>query len=335
VATTLSLLAERSTAPLDAVRSGVLRVFGSTGRRLLADREARVVALGALAVVSAFACATVAPLWLLSFGPILLGVPHLLADVRYLVVRQGLHRRLAFWVLVAAPLVLTFARPHASSALVAVLGAIVGARGVTWRRVAVLVPALAAAALALRLGRAADVAMAHLHNFIALALWWAWAPRRGRLRWTVLALFALAAVALLSGVFDGVVGAAPAPGVTLHEMVRALSPLQDPRWGLRLVLLFAFAQSVHYAVWLRMVPDDDRPRPGVRSFASSLRALSSDVGWSVVAVAALATAGLLAWSLHDPHAARLVYLRVALFHGPLEIAVVALLFIERRPLKSV
>ena len=33
----------------------------------------------------------------LAVGPLVLGVPHLVADLRYLVVRPGLHRRAAFW----------------------------------------------------------------------------------------------------------------------------------------------------------------------------------------------------------------------------------------------
>lgn len=47
-------------------------------------------------------------------------------------------------------------------------------------------------------------------------------------------------------------------------------------WGIfgpRAVVFFAFAQSVHYGVWLRAVPDEARPsRPPARS--SSPRARS-------------------------------------------------------------
>jgi molybdate transport system substrate-binding protein len=38
------------------------------------------------------------PLWMLALGPILLGVPHLLADLRYCVFRPGWHRQAAIWV---------------------------------------------------------------------------------------------------------------------------------------------------------------------------------------------------------------------------------------------
>ena len=58
----------------------------------------------------------------------------LLPHARYLVARQGLHRRAAFWPLVALPLAFTFVWPHATTAFVAVLGAALLARGATLRR---------------------------------------------------------------------------------------------------------------------------------------------------------------------------------------------------------
>jgi len=341
--------AETWIAPLDAARSAVLRVVGRPARRLLADRDARVALYGSFGIVSAFAMATLAPLWLLALGPIVLGVPHLLADARYMVVRQGLHRRAGFWALVVLPLVLTFIHPQATTAFVAVLGATMLARGRqgdgtggVWstpgsylRRSIVLAPALGVTVICVRGGHTGDVVMAHMHNLAALAIWWAWAPRRtGGLRWVPLALFAAGGALLLGGALDGAYLASRGPGISLHEMVRTLSCVQDPRVGLRLVLFFAFAQSIHYAVWLRLVPEEDRPRPGLRSFQSSLRALVGDLGWLPVIACALGVVGLTGWALLDPHAARLAYLRMALFHGPLELAVVAILFIERRPLKT-
>lgn len=330
-------IAQSSTLPLDAVRSALLRVAGRPGRCFLVDRGARVALYGSLGVACALTLTATAPLWLLALGPILLGVPHLLADVRYLVVRQGLHRRVAFWPLVAAPLALTLAIPHATSAFAGVAGASLLARGSHSRRLVVLVSAIALALLAAAGGRTADVILAHTHNVVALALWWAWSPRRGGVRWIPLALCAVATALLLGGAFDGVVqlhGVAPRSGFALETMVRALSPIGAGPWGVRAVLFFAFAQSVHYAVWLRLIPEEDRPRPGMRSFASSVQALQRDVGMAAVIACAAAVVGLGAWACIDLHAARGAYPRVALFHGPLEFAVAAILFIERRAYKA-
>ncbi len=110
--------------------------------------------------------------------------------------------------------------------------------------------------------------------------------------------------------------------------MRSLSPVADPTLGVRFVLAFAFAQSVHYAVWLRVLPEDDRPRPGMRSFASSWKALTADMGLAPLAIAGAVIMALLAWALRDPAAARDGYLRLAISHGHLELAVIALLLVE-------
>ncbi len=260
-----------------------------------------------------------APLWLLAYGPLLLGVPHLLADARYLVARPRLHARPGFWVFVAVPLALTFVWPQATTGLCAVIGAALLARGSWARRGGVLVLALAATAFAATHARLAGVALAHLHNMVAIAIWFAWAPRGARGGWRLLplGLFVLACAVLFTGGFDAALHAPLATrGLTLREMTRVLSPVSDPShavWAARAVLFFAFSQSVHYAIWLRLVPEEDRPRPGLRSFAASARALVDDTGWLVPLVAVVVAAGLVGWGLMDPHAARLAYLRVAIF----------------------
>ena len=67
------------------------------------DRGLRVLVLASISVVIAFVGALFAPMLLLALGPIALGVPHLLSDVRYLIARPGLHRRAPFWLLVIGP----------------------------------------------------------------------------------------------------------------------------------------------------------------------------------------------------------------------------------------
>ncbi len=101
--------------------------------------------------------------------------------------------------------------------------------------------------------------------------------------------------------------------------------------GLRLVLLYAFAQSVHYWMWLRMVPDEDRERVSPRTFRRSWVKLENDMG-KVVLWGAVATAVFLAgWAVFDLARARYEYLHFARFHGVLELSTVALLLVEGRP----
>lgn len=324
-------------APVDALRSAVLRAASRAtpvvGRRLFADRDARVVLYGVLATATALALAVLAPLWLLALGPIVLGVPHLMADARYLVVRPGLHRRIPFLAAVLAPLVLVWLWPTLAAGLVGVLGAIVVARGALVRKLWLTAVWAVLFAGALALGRTGDVLFAHLHNFVAIGLWWAWTGKRRPMHGLVLLAFALGLAFCFFGPALDIVWkmhafSAPGSGLDLGREVRSLSPVIDPALGVRFVVAFAFAQSVHYAVWLRVLPEDDRVRPGMRSFASSWRALLADMGIVPVALAGAVLLGLLGWALSNPAAARDGYLRLAISHGHLELAVIALLLVE-------
>ena len=123
----------------------------------------------------------------------------------------------------------------------------------------------------------------------------------------------------------------PGLGLDVDSLVWGLAPWQaGPDWTLRLLLIFAFAQAAHYAIWTRLIPDDARPRPGLRSFAGSYRALIADCGRPLVIAALLVTGGLAAWALFEPASARIAYLRLALFHGPMELAVALLWILEGR-----
>ena len=117
-------------------------------------------------------------------------------------------------------------------------------------------------------------------------------------------------------------------GVSIAEQARVLSPIARSPLASRFVLFFAFAQTVHYAVWLRLVPEDDRPRAGVRSFASTARALRSDLGVPVLFAFVALAALFVVWAFVSLHAARLGYLQLAVTHGYLEIAVAILFVLE-------
>ena len=98
-------VAERVLSPIDALRAAVLRRFGRTAGWWSRSREDRVASMFAFGVVTSLALAVLAPRWALALGPIVLGVPHILADARYLVVRPGYHRRRALLLTVLPCLV--------------------------------------------------------------------------------------------------------------------------------------------------------------------------------------------------------------------------------------
>lgn len=323
--------------PLDRLRAVGLRLVARAWPAPIASRELRVAVGGALAVSASLALALGAPLWLLTLGPLVLGVPHLLSDLRYLVARPGLHRRPGFMALVATPVVLTLLWPRLPLGLLSVAGAVLLARASRTARALWGLAALGLAGAALAGGFLVEVAFAHAHNLVALVLWWRLRSRRpGRQRLTL--LLALGGALVLVAAGDRLVVrlgtlAPPAPGLDAGTLAATLAPLSDPGLSLRVLLLFAFAQSVHYAVWLRLVPDDARPRPGMRPLASSYRALAADCGRALPLGALALALSLGAVALADLETARTAYLRLAIFHGPLELAVVALARLERRPLR--
>ena len=107
----------------DALRRGALRIAAPLVAPLYARRELRVAWLGSIAIVVSLALSLAYPLALLSLGPLLLGVPHLLSDVRYLVVKPRAHARWSLVLFVLVPLAATWVSPTLKVGLVATLGA--------------------------------------------------------------------------------------------------------------------------------------------------------------------------------------------------------------------
>ena len=334
--------AEAVLGPFDRVRRGVLRVLSPWLWPLYVRRDARVGVMGLAGVLVAGVAVVGAPLWCLLWAPLLLGVPHLAADVRYLVVRQGLHRRAEFWFAVALPVALTWVWPRAPLALVALVGAAFIARASLARRLALALPAsLALVAVAWWEPRASLV-LAHAHNLVAVAFWWGWARVHGRWGYAVIAGVVAAVLAIGLGVFDDLALRPwalqpPVPGFDLGAVVNELSPVSPwlhPVGAVRWALAFALLQSVHYAMWLRLIPDEDRARTGPRGFVGSYRAFADDLGHPLAWLFGAVALGAALWGLSDAATARVAYLRLAFGHGYLELAVAAIFALEGRRLRA-
>jgi hypothetical protein len=318
----------------DQLRAFTLRLLGALARPWLRNRALRVACQGALLAAVSLLLTLLAPLSVLTIGPLLLGVPHLLAALRYPLVRQGLHRRTTSSLLIGACLLGAVIAPRAGWGLAAVVLACGTARApIEWRMLAAI--SCSAFGLGLRaLGHDADILLAHAHNWIALAFWGAWSRDKRALLPTLLIVTAGLAL-IFSGLTERLLVRVHALvprrfELDANTLVTALSPVSDPSWGLRWMLAFAFGQSVHYGVWLRSIPDEDRARPGLRSFVSSYRALVADLGRAPVWVGLLVMTLLCIVASSDATRGWLLYLRLALFHGPLELAVAVVLFLERR-----
>ena len=179
------------------------------------------------------------------------------------------------------------------------------------------------------------LAFLHLHNVIALGWWWSLRPRTKQSFMLPAAVLG-GTVFLLAGGADPIITAlggwnAVGSGTSFAEFIETGAPVgMDPTMAARLVLSFAFLQSVHYVMWLRLVPEDARVRPAPRPFRASWQALVRDFGLPLLVVFFGLTVFIAAWGLKDLSNARWGYLRLAAFHGYLELAVAALFLVERK-----
>jgi hypothetical protein len=239
-----------------------------------------------------------------------------------------LHRRASIWFLVL-PLALVSLVPWTAIGLLAVLGAVLGARTDLRRRGFILLAWAVTTCAALYWRALSSIVLAHFHNVFAVVLWWFWRRRAGGFHRLFLGLYISATAALLLWLL---LSSNELPRLQSREYLaifRALAPFDDPRWSHALIAWFAFSQAVHYGIWLRLIPDDDRPRPAPRTFQHSWRALRLDLGPTLLGCCVIASIALAVWALIDLGAARDGYLRLALFHGHLELAAAAWLWMER------
>lgn len=325
-------------APLDAVRRACLSIMGPLARSWIVERDKRVTATLAFAVLFAVVASSTFPIILLALGPLTLGVPHIFADIRYLVARQGLHKRWPLYLTVVAPLLVYAFSTNEGWASCFAWGAVGGAalvaRGSWVRRVPVILFSAGMIVLVTQYGYPVALFIAHFHNVFALVVIWRWrAGKKKAFEYAPFVLYALAAAFILAGGFESIVawtggGSVAKWSLDLDGQGVVYAPESWGIWGPRAVVFFAFAQSVHYGVWLRAVPDEARPSKTPRSFAQSARAVVGDMSWPIALVALVMSAGVAGWAAHNVFKAREAYFAFAGFHGYLEFAAFAFLFCE-------
>lgn len=293
----------------------------------------RIAVSAPVLVALALALTLVAPLWLVLLAPILFGVPHVLGDLRCLVLARpgGLDGRTLLIVL--APLAaMTGLRLLALCGLgsapgleiacgvLAVAGAVHAGSAVGPTRVRRTLAVLTLGALLCVQPAWTTLALAHLHNLVALGFFVAWAKDRHGAR-TTLAVFACALAALCA--FAPTVAAENrAATLTWSSLQRSLAPGLAEPLASRVVLAFAFAQAVHYALWVVLLP---------RELGLRTTTLVRELGKPGLALAVLATLCVPALALLDAASTRATYLSLVVCHGWLELAVAGWLLARRFP----
>jgi hypothetical protein len=207
-------------------------------------------------------------------------------------------------------------------------GAIAGAAtfGLSSRAMAAVAGAVGVSAFALGAPQAFRLGLLHAHNLIALAVWLLLFRRGLRLVWLPIVIVLGAAAVLASGMtlhWTMRHGFTTLLGLPIFEVADWIAPGLSTEGALALTLLFAFLQSVHYAVWLVAIPQDDARAAASPNYRMKVRALRKDfgvVGLALVLGSMLLMAAASPWS---PLYARSLYLSLATFHFWLELATLA------------
>jgi hypothetical protein len=178
------------------------------------------------------------------------------------------------------------------------------------------------------------VVLSHLHNVVPLFFLWEWSAtlrpgRRGLFRAVNVGWVLVVPGLILSGVFDPVLRAAPAAlgGLGSFEvagLVRTYAPpsLVPTDMGVRFLVVFAFMQTMHYVVWVGVLPRY-APEAAAR-FDARVPVLRGGRAWLL----GLGLAGVLAVAfLLDYASGKSLYAAAASYHAYLEFPVLlALVF---------
>jgi hypothetical protein len=273
-------------------------------------------------------------------GPVVFGVAHLAADVRYLALRRSPPRSL---LVVSAVLAVVLTSARAATALhlvrVATVDKLDVLVGVAWVGFSLALARGSAnsaliggpffvgvAALLVSHARLVGLVLVHAHNVIALLIWLLLFRRRRD--WTVLPVLLATALALvlLSGLtlpwtFHS--GGMAAMGTRLERLAGWMSPGVSLERGAALATVFVFLQGVHYAVWTGWIPQDALRGEGTPTYRQTVRALLADFGltaFAVIVALAVSMIGLAIWNVRE---AVSWYMSLSKFHAWFECAFVA------------
>ncbi len=280
-------------------------------------RSAITVRFVGLAVLCALTL--VAPALLLVWMPIVLGVPHVASDLRYLVLPLP-RRQLVLAIVASATLVglkamslgfgIDVTRAEVAVVAAWLLGTLV--LDPTCRRRALGI-AMFTSVMIVAMPLAFVVLAALAHNLITVIAWLVVArPSRREARALGGAVVGFVLVAALVGpVTAAATGGDASPWLSIDRAAVTMFGAIPRGAGRALLLGFTFLQSVHYAIWLRWIPTSQRtPRPHPV-------ALAAIAGSTFVVIGA---------AVADPAWTRTTYLALATFHIYVEIVVLAARF---------
>lgn len=325
----------------DRWRRGTLRTALRipTVRRIFVRPELRIPIAAALTVVGSAAVSLASPALTLLLGAALFGVPHILSGLRHTALRRRVHPLTLGWVGVALVLGVAAVLHHPSGSRVFVMlcalavGTEIVVASAPFSRKAFWISAvIGLSGLCLRAPLYFLLSVTHVHALGSLGFFSTAARRRGIVTWPMWSVTLVVAAAAVSGAVDPLLRAqAWANDLGPDAVVRTLGhllPSNDSAWISRGLFLYAFGQSLHYAVWLRLMPEVDRSAPVPWSFRKAFGELKLDLRhwtWLAIGLCAIATMAMLVVGVR----ARDVYFVLVYFHIALEAAAFARLKLNR------
>ncbi len=340
---------------MDQIRTRVLRWSLPVPwlRSLFMNRAMRLQVLFLAAASIYLFLSLFFPLWVLVIGPMIWGVPHIFASIRY--IPHALSKNtarfpsvtkalFALWGLVTILRVLSDQFqitlgwsaslpsnwPEMGAAVLTIFALFYLARQKFSRSVLGVVLLAPVIFFSWTSPWVTAGVLIILHNWIAFIYWFKSCKTLTERKVVMfsLAVFASIHALILAGSFDFLYHFYSPQGfhvwaqLDFSDLGRMIAPNStDPTLWFHLVSIYAFGQSLHYFIWLKAIPEQELPREFPVSFGLSLKYLTADFGRKTLRwIPLVLVAGILAWILLKLPQARSLYFSVAAFHGYMEIA---------------
>jgi hypothetical protein len=341
---------------IDRWRADILRYLLKINyiNNLFYNRSQRIFFRFNLYVIIAFILSWTFPLWILIIGPIVFGIPHIVASFRFLqngililekanlkikVFKMGIF--ISAILLMIRLLKIDFVDKQSINFL-ELVGTALFVFYISFissaKRFIKLGPILIFAVI-LILSQFYSLQLIGFlilfHNLIPFIYWLRIVKDKENFKIALWALmvFIVLSILIMGGIFDLPhdylmnmlnvhIGS-----VNFYNMAKAILPqVNQGEWYFRLVVLYSFGQSLHYFLWLNIIPDYKLKSKHTISFKQSLKLINLDCGqnivWWVLGGGGIFLLLIFVSSLEN---ARNYYFSFAAIHGYLEIVSIPLI----------
>ncbi len=337
----------------DICRSSIIRktMKVSVFRTLFIHRPYRLAVFFVLSLITNFFISIFFPLYGLLLGPIIFGIPHMFASLRYLPkmavskqTPQAMINYVGFIFIIAATIRIAFNEYHFAlkflpngPELFMVCISLLSIAFLTKQKFTNLIFTFLLVSMLSICSYAYPYqtigALVLIHNFLSFVFWLKASTSTKDTTVAVVSLlvFSLVTFLILFGTFDALMIYRPT-GIlnnALNDLSigSMISPGSSFEFWSRAVSAYAFGQGMHYFVWLKAIPEQELKDGPTISFNKSFKMLEADIGKRTIFACILLMLFILAICLFKSFpAARYIYLVIASFHGYFEFTC---LFLEK------